>query len=343
MARDFKAALLAADARLLDERRLHRARARLEARLFRPARPPSRLLAIFALVSSAAIGFIVVRALAPVPPPLVGGFEVPPAREASVQISREAVVELMPDVSVIDRARGVTISSLTRTTLRREARGIRLLSGRAVFDVQKRGAGAGPVRVLVSGGAIEVRGTRFTVNESGAGSGTVELHEGAISFTDEQGLGHALAPGDVFSWPPPPQAPQAPPSSGLEDPDDELTPLGPVRPAPRKKKSAAPFPTELDWRLFDQRVHAQAVISELTQLRQQGQWADAVRLLERELDRGAPDTRERLSFELGLIYTWQLKDQQAACAHWSHHRREYPEGRFDAEIDRAAEVMGCPR
>jgi hypothetical protein len=88
-------------------------------------------------------------------------------------------------------------------------------------------------------------------------------------------------------------------------------------------------------------VHAQAVITELTQLRQKGQWGDAVRLLERELNRGAPDTRERLSFELGLIYTWQLKDQVAACAHWKQHRREYPEGRFDVEVDRALETMGC--
>ena len=66
-----------------------------------------------------------------------------------------------------------------------------------------------------------------------------------------------------------------------------------------------------------------------------------MRLLERELSRGAPDTRERLSFELGLIYTWQLKDPAAAGAHWAQHRHEYPGGRFSGEVDRATGTLGC--
>lgn len=48
-----------------------------------------------------------------------------------------------------------------------------------------------------------------------------------------------------------------------------------------------------------------------------------------------------LSFELGLIYTWQLKDQAAACAHWGQHRAEYPKGRYGTEVERAAASVGC--
>ena len=78
-----------------------------------------------------------------------------------------------------------------------------------------------------------------------------------------------------------------------------------------------------------------------SQLRRSGAWTDAVKLLERELSRGAPDTRERLSFELGLIYTWQMKDPAAGCAHWVQHGVEYPQGRFALEVDRAAATLGC--
>lgn len=340
MARDFKAALVAADERLVNELHLRAMHARLDARLFRPVRPASRWLPVLVALSSVAIGFFVVRAFAPQPTPMVGGFEVQPGVEASVRVSRQAAVELARDVSVVDRTRGVTISSLVKTTVRREARGIRVLEGRATFDVQKRTEPTDVVRVLVSGGSIEVHGTRFTVTENGAGAGSVELHEGSIDFIDEGALAHRLRPGEVLTWP---VAPEPPSMLGGDDADeeDELTPLGPISPRQKKQKKNPTRPSDIDWRLFDQRVHAQAVITELSALRQSGQWEDAVRLLERELNRGAPDTRERLSFELGLIYTWQLKDQPAACAHWKQHRREYPEGRFDVEIDRAAETLGC--
>lgn len=335
MSRDFKAALVAADVEFADEARLRAMRARLDARLFRPAKPASRWLPVLVAVSSVVIGFVVVRTFAPQPIPVVGGFEVAPAAEPSVRVSRQAAVELGADVSVVDRSRGVTISSITRTTVRKETRGIRLLEGRATFDVEKRTEANGVVRVLVSGGSIEVHGTRFTVTENGTGMGSVELHEGVIDFIDESGMTRRMRPGDLMTWP---RAPEPPSELDELEEVEELTPLGPV---PQRKKKAPKKPTDIDWRPFDQRVHAQAVITELSTLRQNGQWQDAVRLLERELNRGAPDTRERLSFELGLIYTWQLKDSVAACAHWKQHQREYPDGRFDVEIDRAAQSLGC--
>jgi transmembrane sensor len=209
-----------------------------------------------------------------------------------------------------------------------------VLAGHALFSVDRRPVEAGVVRVLVSAGAIEVHGTRFTVTETGGGAGSVELHEGAIDFVDEDGAHHALRPGETLRWP----LVHEPPTDDAEDaPDDELVGLGPVLPRPATKVRAR----DVDWRAFDQRVHAEAVVTELAALRRQGSWGEAVRLLERELNRGAPDTRERLSFELGTIYTWQLREPAAACAHWAQHRRDYPAGRFDAEVDRALASLGC--
>jgi transmembrane sensor len=241
---------------------------------------------------------------------------------------------------VFDRSRGVRITSTLRSSVRREPRGIRVLDGQVSFEVEHRAVADGPVRVLVSGGAIEVHGTRFTVVETGAGTGAVELHEGAIDFTDERGVVHVLQPGQTLRWPAPEAEPSVAPELDLSGVPDPAPLPGPMKAPPRTK---SPLPQEADWRTFDQRVHAEAVITELGELRSRGAWSDAVRLLERELNRGAPDTRERLSFEVGLIYTWQVRDHAAACGHWARHRAEYPEGRFDAEVDRATASLGCER
>lgn len=333
MSRDFKAALQRADETLLAPGMPRAVRARLDARLFTPARKRERLVMAVVVLASMMVGFFLVQWVAPKRPHSSGGFELAP--EARVEVTREAAVELSPATVVFDRPRGVRVTSIGRTSLRRELRGIRVLTGEAEFEVQKRSPEAGPVRVLVSGGSIEVHGTRFTVKETGAGTGSVALHEGAIDFVDEDGVTHVVRPGETLRWPlPRPVEPilDEPESESVED----LEPLPLLGPLPKKERRPA-----ADWRLFDQRVHAEAVITELGQLRKQGAWNDAVHLLERELNRGAPDTRERLSFELGLILTWQMKDAAAACAHWAQHQREYPEGRFDGEVDRAAASLGC--
>lgn len=319
MPRDFDAALQQADATLQARGMPREAKLRLDARLFSP--PPQRLAMALVGAVSVAVGFVLVAWLAPRPPHTVGGFTVTPAELPHVQVESEAAVELAEGAAMFDEARGLKVSSLAASTLRKEARGVRLLKGQATFEVQKVAVGAQAVRVLVSGGAIEVRGTRFTITERGSG-GEVLLHEGKIVFVDGDGVEHLVSPGQTLQWP----APEL----------DELEPLPPLRPRPSSKTQ------EIDWREFDRRVHAEAVITELKQLRRNAQWDDAVKLLERELSRGAPDTRERLSFELGLIYTFQLKDPVAGCAHWAQHRQEYPNGRFGAELERAAAGLGCP-
>lgn len=328
MTRDFDSALQQADATLQARGMPRDAKLRLDARLFAP--PPQRLAMALVGAVSVAVGFVLVAWLAPHQPALVGGFTVAPTELGHVQVTSEAAVELAEGSAMIDEARGLKVSSLSASTLRRETRGVRLLTGRATFEVQHVATGKQPVRVLVSGGAIEVRGTRFTVTERGTG-GEVLLHEGKIVFFDGDGQEREVLPGQTFQWPPvaPAAAPPPPPL-------DELDPLPPLRPRPTTSKTQ-----EIDWREFDRRVHAEAVINELTQLRRTGDWTDAVKLLERELSRGAPDTRERLSFELGLIYTWQMKDPAAGCAHWAQHRKEYPAGRFATEVNRSMATLGC--
>lgn len=323
MPRDFDTALQQADAALQARGMPRDAKLRLDARLFSP--PPQRLAMALVGAVSVAVGFVLVAWLAPRHPTAVGGFTVAPGELGHVQVTSEAAVELAEGSAMLDEARGLKVSSLSASTLRRETRGVRLLSGRATFEVRRVATGGQPVRVLVSGGAIEVRGTRFTVTERGGG-GEVQLHEGKIVFLDGDGLAHEVSPGQTFAWPQPTPPPEL----------DELEPLPPLKPRSTSKKSQ-----EIDWREFDRRVHAEAVITELTQLRRSGEWDGAVKLLERELSRGAPDTRERLSFELGLIYTWQLKDPAAGCAHWAQHRLEYPAGRFASEVNRSAATLGC--
>lgn len=340
--RDFKSALLDAADGLPNEQQLRVMRARLDRRLFTPARPTSRLAFVVVAACSVALGFFLVRWFGPQPKPWLAGFEVTSDTAAQATVTREAALELAPGLEAVDTVRGIHVHAVAASTVRKEAAGVRLVAGRASFEVDKRPPGTEPVRVLVSGGAIEVHGTRFTVVDDGQGSGSVELHEGAIDFRDAQGTLKTLVPGQRLEWPLPQVQPVVPPP-----PTPPMVTAPPPAPPAQVEVPKEPTPKpsskprEADWRAFDQRLHGQAVITELGQLRQQGDWAGATRLLQRELNRGAPDTRERLSFELGLLYTRQLQDVPAACEHWQQHRREYPKGRFDAEARSAAESLGC--
>ncbi len=323
--RDFDAALAEADAAVRARGLPHDAAVRLDARFSRPAPRRWPLLLIGGL--SVAAGFALVQAVEPAPELEVGGFTVPRGEAA---VSSEPTVQLEADTTVTDAPSGLTVRTLGATQLRKERRGVRVIAGRATFEVKKVAESQPSVRVLVAGGSIEVRGTRFTVTESGTGAGEVTLHEGRIDFVSPDGAVATIAPGQTLSWPLPQRAEApAPPAAEPED----LAPLPMLRPLPRVG--------ELDWREFDRRIYADAVIGEMRQLGRRGAWDNAVRMLERELSRGAPTTRERLSWELGVIYAHHVGDRLAACAHWAQHRREYPRGRYDALMLEAQREFGC--
>ncbi|MGA9523127.1 MAG: hypothetical protein WBV82_16790, partial [Myxococcaceae bacterium] len=85
------------------------------------------------------------------------------------------------------------------------------------------------------------------------------------------------------------------------------------------------------------------LIEEITTLRRLGRFGEAAGRLEQALTAPLPSsTRERLSYELGSILTWQVRDTGRACSVWQAHRASWPNGRYGAEIDRAAGVLACP-
>lgn len=343
MTRDFRAALKLADEAWQAEAQGPMA-AGLDARLRGRTRPrlALRWYHLGLVGAGAVVGAALVLLLgrpAPVEAPSrVGGFELeaaPPAAAPLVAVSDDEVRVTAAGTQLYDVARQLRVVASAGTALKREAAGVRLVHGQGVFHVAKQPGRAEPVRVLVAGGAIEVRGTRFTVTQGDDGAGHVTLEEGAIDFRFPSGRVQPLAPGETVHWP--------------EEPD-ELAPLPDLPPAPEPvgppEKRAAPR-APLNWSEFDRRLRSEAVLRRVLGLRQQARWTDCVAELERALDLpdGAygPGTRERLSWELGAVLTWQLRDVPAACWQWTIHLKTYPRTRYGLEVTRAMDALGCQR
>lgn len=235
-----------------------------------------------------------------------------------------------------------------------DPRGLKVLSGTVELAVNKRHPGEAPAAVLVSDGAIEILGTRFTVVQR-AQDGEVTLHEGRIQFVANDGRIVILHPGESLHWPLPPKlaqntapaptgvvpAPfpevaateQAAPPAPVEKPAARA--VGNLRPRPNATVQSPPVPAAP---AFD----VAAFIDELNVLRRRGQYAEAAARLESALKQDLPDaTSERLSYELGDILTWQLKDTARACEVWSNLRAQHPNGRYSTEVKRATDSLGC--
>ncbi len=310
-------------------------------------------------------------------PEQIGAFAVADAPEGSVRERADGAVEIAASSSgarLEDRVGGISISARAGATLRRDANGLRVLGGEVLLDVRKRRPGEAPAVVLVSHGAIEVLGTQFTITQAAEG-GEVVLHEGRIRFRATDGRTVELVPGDSLRWPLPsevaarvePSVP-APVAPGALTPDaapvagptgapvpDEAAPAqtpaeiaARTRPSPPSGKPAdavgarsprahaapAPSPVVPD---------VAKLIEEITTLRRLGRFGEAAGKLESALTAPLPSaTRERLSYELGSILTWQVRDPQRACKVWATHRAAWPNGRYSAEVDRASSAFSCP-
>jgi transmembrane sensor len=238
------------------------------------------------------------------------------------------------EAALLDAARGITLRNEGPLVVRREPSGVRLVRGRAEFSVTHRQPGAPPAVVLVSGGAFEVMGTRFTVEEQGRG-GTVTLHEGAITFRRLSGEVVPVGLGQTLAWPvPEPVAPLAEPA--LREPaPSESGPSQPlVTPSP---KVASPRVAATPVRA----PSAEDVLRELEVLRGRHEFEQAARYLEEAMRRQPVSTRERLSFELGSLLTYQLKDAQRACSHWARHEQQFRRGHYAAAVQRARGTLSC--
>lgn len=227
--------------------------------------------------------------------------------------------------TLVDRMRGTAWIVAAPASVRREEQGIRVVRGRVEVRAEKRTPQGGPALVFVSHGTIQVMGTRFTI-EQRPDSGRVTLHEGAILFRSPLSRDVVLRPGESLDWP---LSIGAPPSRrGIP------RAVAPPSVPPERRADPAPSRTEP--------FNAKETLDRISVLRTRGLYEECASELAKALSLElAPSTRERLSFELGSILTYQLADPSRACTHWIEHRRRHRTGRYDAEIQQTAEHLKC--
>ncbi len=251
---------------------------------------------------------------------------------AAVVLWPQARVE---DVSLVRAERyghgRFEISANAASLLHRDGDELTLMRGDVEVNVQKRRSER--VRLRVSHGFIEVVGTRFTLRQREDG-GDVTLHEGVIHFVGA-GDTHVMSPGETYAWPPvalvaPPREPPLEPAR-----EPEPAPEPPASTAKPRLKSLRREPAVI------REIDAAWLLAEVDTARSRGEYAEAVRLLDKGLAGiVSGSTKERFSFELGSILTWQLADARA-CKHWQKHAAAFPNGRYAQQIVRAMEKANC--
>lgn len=336
--RDLRAQLQQAE-RVYDQTALtaeaeRRIRNRLEPTQARSSRGRWRL-AIPALALPMAAVVLAVILIGSRAPSTLGGFQIVDSSSElrAIEGSDHSIELAGGRCTLLDNDEGITVAVADHARVRKESDGVRILAGVAEIQVRKRPATSRPAQVLVSGGAIQILGTKFRVEQSADG-GSVVLHEGRIRFVSPDGRIVSLTPGQSLAWP-------------LADPATNPQPAAPALPS-------APAPAPLPSRP-PPRVHvpspprsepppddAEAVLRDVAVERSRGRYDEAVRILTSALDQHLrPATRERLSFELGSILTHQFSDHARACAHWAAHMRAFPAGRYDLEIAQARKSLDC--
>jgi transmembrane sensor len=166
-------------------------------------------------------------------------------------------------------------------------------------------------------------GTAFTIVQ-GASEGHVALRAGSIRFRDTDGAVVGLRPGEELSWPLPAPVPAANRSPAAVGPPPAATATPPSRPGPATATST------------DQ------LLERIEELRSRNQYEAAARTLRRAIPAQPAPMRERLSFELGSLLTYQMHDVHRACAHWASHQRRFQGGRYRDEVMRARRALACP-
>lgn len=327
--RDFRAELRREDSLRREQGMPPAVRARLWSRLKDTREPKAswhRRPQVWGLATAAvAVALVVFFMRTPVVR-MLGGLEVARA-SADLTVREDAAgVEIQGgEASLVDTSRGITVDNEGPLVVRREPSGVRLVRGRAEFSVNHREPGAAPAVVLVSGGAIEIMGTRFTVEEQGTG-GSVTLHEGAVAFRRLGGEVVHMSVGQTLAWPV-----VAPSEPVLRVP----TPPEPERPQPLAAPVLKPVPPRAPT------PSAEEVLRELEVLRGRHEFEQAARYLEESMRRQPQVTRERLSFELGSLLTHQLKDSRRACAHWARHEQQFRRGHYTEAVQHARETLSC--
>ncbi len=287
--------------------------ARLRRRIFEKA-PSSRLPWLVAATAAAvllAIAFVTLRAR--------GGAE--DVRLASGEHYVVGAAELV---------------AVTPSLLHRDGDQLAIRAGEVQVTVEPRRAGQQPVRIAVSHGTLEVVGTRFTIRQRVDG-GTVEVHDGVVRFLSDR-VTREVAAGESLEWPVKLAAasPTLVPEATVAEPPAEPTSVPPnpakkQRPRPTRAEPAVIRETDAAW-----------LLEEVDLLRSRREYGEAVRLLDKGLAGiVSARTRERFSFELGSILTYQQGDSTRACRQWKAHEAAFPGGRYAAEVQSAMEKAGC--
>jgi hypothetical protein len=189
--------------------------------------------------------------------------------------------------------------------------GVEVREGTAMFSVEHVDDVEHPARVKVSGGTIEVLGTRFAIHQARR-EGHVDLIEGAIQFRTLDGGVEAIEAGQRYRW-------------------RELVELPPDRLPAEVPKPLEPTPkSTLDEDL-----------AEVARLRRAGEIDAAIAKLD-ALAREQSDRRtlEVISYERGTLVE-RSATASSACEFWLEHRRSFPGGRYDVEIARRLEQLEC--
>lgn len=222
---------------------------------------------------------------------------------------------------------GVELSTIGPSRLSGGPERLRVLAGAVLFAVEPRDRAA-PLAIAVSGGVIEVVGTRFLVHEDGA-RGDVELFEGRLRFIAADGAVRLIAPGERLAW------------SADEVRTDEATAVEPAAPPPEAAPPGEPR------RRAPRRsaAEAQEISRRVTAHRHRGAHADAARELEAALRAGGwpRGTAEVWSYELGTLYADELDARASACAQWREHLRRFPRGTYAPAVAAALKRLDCGR
>ena len=342
---DFFAELRAADEKIAEDA-MRESRAKVifrELQLRRVGdRPRRRLLFVASAVAAGvAFGLLAMWLLAG-RETRVGGFAVTQRSLGFESELNEGVMSVSAgEATLVDPALRLQVHVGQGARLRRETGGLRVVSGEASFVAEKRGPSEPPARVLVSGGAIEVIGTRFSVKESGE-SGELVLYEGVVRFVVKDGRIVSVLPGEAFRWPVPPEpalSPPPPPPAVSEADAGDL--LAAPAAAPVTEPDVARPQAEGDWSVHDRLLRARVVLEEVPKLRAEGKGRQALFRIRNALAHDLPGTtREQLSAWEAEILEDDLDQPEAACRQWREHLWLFPGGRFE-ERAKGEIAHGC--
>jgi hypothetical protein len=247
----------------------------------------------------------------------------------------------------------VTVWTEPGSELEAVQQGLRVLRGKARFEVEPVPTGARPVRVRVGGGIIEVVGTKFVV-EQRDGGGSVDLTEGRIRFLGTGGPPVEIRPGEQFRW-----TNGAEPAADVSSSPAESASGGALRQAASPSTAPARGPTEpaaarrasqttsdAGKAVADSRpapsVSLQEAVRQAIRLREEGRYGDARRVLA-ELHSASldPHAAEILSFEEGDLLE-HFEQDAAICDHWKQHLTRFPDGQYRSVVSAKVSRLGCP-